>query len=87
MPSVPTDIAARDGRPNKKSKWDKVLYQIQVSRMRLSEDSGMFISLMTSFFFLLNQVDGDVKNPPLAAGTNAAPVSSASAGSGYSAFA
>ncbi|CAH8389548.1 unnamed protein product [Eruca vesicaria subsp. sativa] len=55
LPSVPTDIAARDGRPNKKSKWDKV--------------------------------DGDVKNPPLAAGTNAAPVSSASAGSGYSAFA
>ncbi|CAF1928691.1 unnamed protein product [Brassica oleracea var. botrytis] len=55
LPSVPTDIAARDGRPNKKSKWDKV--------------------------------DGDVKNPPLAAGTNAAPVSGASAGSGYSAFA
>ncbi|CAN8290863.1 unnamed protein product [Cochlearia groenlandica] len=24
LPSVPTDIAARDGRPNKKSKWDKV---------------------------------------------------------------
>ncbi|KAG2303857.1 hypothetical protein Bca4012_062822 [Brassica carinata] len=55
LPSAPTDIAARDGRPNKKSKWDKV--------------------------------DGDVKNPPLAAGTNAATVSSASAGSGYSAFA
>ncbi|KAF3584247.1 hypothetical protein F2Q69_00028282 [Brassica cretica] len=55
LPSVPTDIAARDGRPNKKSKWDKV--------------------------------DGDVKNPYLAAGTNAAPVSGASAGSGYSAFA
>lgn len=44
----------------------------------------------------LNQVDGDVKNPPLAAGTqdslssirsNAALVSAASAGSGYSAFA
>ncbi|EFH67058.1 transcriptional regulator family protein [Arabidopsis lyrata subsp. lyrata] len=64
LPSVPTEIAARDGRPNKKSKWDKV--------------------------------DGDVKNPPLAAGTqdslssirsNAALVSAASAGSGYSAFA
>lgn len=55
LPSVPSDIAPRDGRPNKKSKWDKV--------------------------------DGDVKNPPLAAGANAAPVSSASAGSGYSAFA
>jgi hypothetical protein len=44
----------------------------------------------------LNQVDGDVKNPPLAAGTqdsissirsNAALVSATSAGSGYSAFA
>ncbi|ESQ33948.1 hypothetical protein EUTSA_v10008084mg [Eutrema salsugineum] len=64
LPSVPTEIAARDGRPNKKSKWDKV--------------------------------DGDVKNPPLPAGTqdslssirsNAALVSAASAGSGYSAFA
>lgn len=55
LPSAPTDIAARDGRPNKKSKWDKV--------------------------------DGDVKNPPLAAGSNAAPVSGSSAGSGYSAFA
>ncbi|KFK44774.1 hypothetical protein AALP_AA1G301400 [Arabis alpina] len=61
LPSIPTDIAARDGRPNKKSKWDKV--------------------------------DGDVKNPPLAAGTqdsirsNAALVSAANAGSGYSAFA
>ncbi|KAF8051929.1 hypothetical protein N665_1642s0004 [Sinapis alba] len=55
LPSVPTEIAARDGRPNKKSKWDKV--------------------------------DGDVKNQPPAVGANAAPVSSASAGSGYSAFA
>ncbi|EOA38165.1 hypothetical protein CARUB_v10009643mg [Capsella rubella] len=60
LPSVPTEIAARDGRPNKKSKWDKV--------------------------------DGDVKNPPLAAGTqdsrsNASLVSAASAGSGYAAFA
>ncbi|KAJ0228804.1 Transcriptional regulator family protein [Hirschfeldia incana] len=55
LPTAPTDIAARDGRPNKKSKWDKV--------------------------------DGDVKNPPLASGSNAAPVSGASAGSGYSAFA
>ncbi|AAF88117.1 Hypothetical protein [Arabidopsis thaliana] len=64
LPSIPTEIAARDGRPNKKSKWDKV--------------------------------DGDVKNPPLAAGTqdsissirsNAALVSATSAGSGYSAFA
>lgn len=32
LPSVPTEIAARDGRPNKKSKWDKVCYQIQISR-------------------------------------------------------
>lgn len=24
LPSIPTEIAARDGRPNKKSKWDKV---------------------------------------------------------------
>ncbi|XP_010460703.1 PREDICTED: SAP30-binding protein-like [Camelina sativa] len=64
LPSIPTEIAARDGRPNKKSKWDKV--------------------------------DGDVKNPPLAAGTqdslssirpNVALVSATSAGSGYSAFA
>uniref|UniRef100_A0A1J3IGH5 SAP30-binding protein n=1 Tax=Noccaea caerulescens TaxID=107243 RepID=A0A1J3IGH5_NOCCA len=65
LPSIPAEIAARDGRPNKKSKWDKV--------------------------------DGDVKNPPLPAGTqdslssirsNAALVSaSATAGSGYSAFA
>ncbi|KAH0917925.1 hypothetical protein HID58_025585 [Brassica napus] len=24
LPSIPTEIAARNGRPNKKSKWDKV---------------------------------------------------------------
>lgn len=57
--------------------------------MKSSKDSGMLSSLLTSFsyIFWLNQVDGDVKNPPLAAGSNAAPVSGASAGSGYSAFA
>lgn len=58
-------------------------------RMKSSKDSGMLSSLLTSFsyIFWLNQVDGDVKNPPLAAGSNAAPVSGSSAGSGYSAFA
>ncbi|KAL1212826.1 hypothetical protein V5N11_019275 [Cardamine amara subsp. amara] len=64
LPTIPIEIAAREGRPNKKSKWDKV--------------------------------DSDVKNPPVAAGTqdsissirsNAALVPAASAGSGYSAFA
>lgn len=34
LPSIPAEIAARDGRPNKKSKWDKVFYHIQMSRMR-----------------------------------------------------
>lgn len=41
LPSVPTEIAARDGRPNKKSKWDKVCYQIQISRMRLYDNFGI----------------------------------------------
>lgn len=84
-----TDTTTRDGRQNKKSKWDKVLiYACGVCNFSIISLPYFIIN----FFFF--QVDGDRRNPLPSGGQDSisavgahAALLSANAGAGYMAFA
>ena len=86
-----TDTTTRDGRQNKKSKWDKVLiYACGVCNFSIiSINLPYFVINLFSF-----QVDGDRRNPLPSGGQDSisavgahAALLSANAGAGYMAFA
>ena len=81
-----SDAITRDGRQNKKSKWDKVTI-CQCVIVRISDLYCIAKYLLNTF-----QVDGDRKNPVISGGSDAASahstlLSAANVGSGYMAFA
>ena len=81
-----SDAIPRDGRQNKKSKWDKVMPYHHVV-VHISN-----VYCITKYLFNSYQVDGDRRNPVISGGSDAASahtalLSSANVGSGYMAFA
>lgn len=95
LQSVPMtiDAVARDGRQNKKSKWDRVLvWAYSLSLFLVS----CYVVTNNHFYWSMRfQVDGDHRNPLpsvgqdslSAVGAHAAILSAANAGAGYTAFA
>ncbi|KAJ8761395.1 hypothetical protein K2173_001526 [Erythroxylum novogranatense] len=86
------DAAGRDGRQNKKSKWDKVV--VSVYGLCISSLSTLILVLLCcQFDCIWSQVDVDVRNPMQTSGqdltsvaAHAALLSAANVGAGYSAF-